>query len=92
MTQCEQRAAGDIEFLAEWGWAEHCEDRHSVHVVGDGFERGDREAAPAFAGGGLQALEDVEEGDGGCWIGGGWRRKCCEDYCLWVSERDLFVD
>lgn len=86
MTQCEQRAAGDIEFLAQRGWAEQGEDRHSVHMIGDGFAGGDGEAAPTFAGRGLQALEDVEKGDGGRWIGWGWRLEGREDYCVQISR------
>ena len=68
-----ERHAGafcEIEFAGQAGGAEQREDRHSVHVVGDGFAVGDAEAAPAFAFGGFEAFEEVEEGEGGVWVGG----------------------
>lgn len=48
-------------------------------MVGDGFAVGDAEAAPAFAGGGLEALDGVEEGEGGGWVGGDGVGKGGED-------------
>lgn len=45
-------------------------------MVGDGFPGFDAEAPPAFAFGGFEALEEVQEGEGGGWLGGagegGW--------------------
>lgn len=40
-------------------------------MVGDGFAVVDGEAAPAFALGGFEELEEVEEGEGGCGCGCG---------------------
>jgi len=52
-------------------------------VIGDGFAVVDAEAAPAFAFGRLEALEQVEEGD---WGGG----LCCgaegEVFEYWISR------
>ena len=58
----------DVEPGAEGGGRQHGDDGHAVHVVGDGLAGADVEAAPAFALGGFEALEEVEEGEGG---GGG---------------------
>ena len=41
----------------------------TVHVIGDGFAGWDAFAAPAFAFGGLEALEEVEEGEDGGGLG-----------------------
>lgn len=71
MAERQQGAARDVEGGAEGEGAEEGEDRHAVHVVGDGFGGGDAEAAPAFAGGGFEAFEDVEVGEGGGGVG--WR-------------------
>lgn len=70
----------DVEAGGEGGRGQHGQDGHAVHVVGDGFAVVDFEAAPAFAFGGLEALEQVEEGEWTC--RGGGRRMCgkgCED-------------
>lgn len=48
-------------------------------MVGDGLAGCDGEAPPAFAFGRLEALEEVEEGEGGCGGGGvlgGWWVGC----------------
>jgi hypothetical protein len=55
-------------------------------VVGDGFAVGDAEAAPSFAFGGLEAGEDVEEGEGRAGVGLGTVGEGGEDWRLgWVS-------
>ncbi len=46
-----------------FGTADQAHHAHAVHVVGDGFAI-DAETAPAFAFCGLQALKEVEEGNG----------------------------
>ena len=72
----------------ERGGREHRHDGHAVHVVGDGFARRgqDVEAAPAFAFGRLEALEEVEEGEGGCrGRGRGRGGGCCCCCCWWVG-------
>lgn len=56
-------AVRDVEFGCQLGRGKHRHDRHAVHVVGDGFAI-DAEAAPAFTLCGLQALKEVEEGNG----------------------------
>ena len=69
-------------------------------MVGDGFAVEEAHAAPAFAFGGFEAGEEVEEGD---WCGGGvgwgWGGEGGEDWVSWrldwggelggLSERDL---
>ena len=62
----------DVQSGAEGGRGQHRHDGHAVHVVGDGFAVVDVEAAPAFAFGGFEAREEVEEGEGGGWLGGCW--------------------
>ena len=59
------RAAREVELGGEGGGAEEGYQSHAVHVVADGFAVVEAEAAPAFALGGLEALEEVEEGDRG---------------------------
>ena len=47
------------------GWRrDECHDSHAVHVICNRFTMIDTEAAPAFALGGFEALEEVEEADG----------------------------
>jgi hypothetical protein len=50
-------------------------------VVRDGFGIADSEADPARSFGGLQSLEEVEEGDGGGCVFGILRRDC-RDNCI----------
>lgn len=73
-------AAGGVDFGGEGRRAEEGDDGHAVHVVGDGFAVVDVEAAPALAFGGLEALEEVEEGEWGGGVGGGLFRECLEDW------------
>jgi len=54
----------DIEGRCERGGRHHGEDGHAVHVVRNGLAIGDAEAVPASALGGLQTLQEVEEGNG----------------------------
>ena len=63
MDEREAGAAGEVEAGGKAGGAEHGDEGHAVHVVGDGFAGGEAEAAPAFALGCLEASEEVEEGD-----------------------------
>lgn len=81
MHQRHFRAPRDVEAGGERGGGQHGEDGHAVHVVCDRFTVGDAEAAPAFARGGFEAGEEVEEGEWCCWGGSGcgWRRKGGED-------------
>lgn len=65
-----------VEPVGEAAGREHGDDGHAVHVVGDGLAGGDAEAAPSLALGGLEPVEQVEEGD---WAWLGW--------CWWVGER-----
>lgn len=60
----------DVEPRAEGRGREHGDDGHAVHVVGDGFPGCDAETAPAFALCGFEALEEVQEGEGGGGLGG----------------------
>jgi len=58
------RAAREVEFGGEGRGAEESYQSHAVHVVADGLAVVEAEAAPAFALGGLEAFEHVEERDG----------------------------
>ena len=71
MHEGELGAAVQVEAWGEAAGREHGDEGHAVHVVGDGLAGGDAEAAPAFAFGGLESVEEMEEGD---WarLGGGW--------------------
>ena len=62
------RAAREVEFGGEAGGAEEGYESHAVHVVADGFAVLQAEAAPAFALGGFEAFQHVEEWN---WGGGG---------------------
>lgn len=69
---------------------EHGDDGHAVHVVADGFAVIDAEAAPARALGGLEAFEQVEEGEGrggGFGVGEGEFREDCGRKMLVLGER-----
>ena len=70
----------DVEFGSQGGGSEHGDYGHAVHVVGDGFAVEEAHAPPAFAFGGFEAREEVEEGDG-CWVvGRGWGGESGEDW------------
>ena len=71
MDECHFRTVRDVELGGERGRCEHGHDGHPVHVIGDGFAGADGEATPAFARGGLEAFEEVEEGDRGGGVGRG---------------------
>lgn len=59
-----------VESRGKRSGSHHGEDGHAVHVVGNGLAIVNAEAAPASALGSLEALEQVEEGDGGrCVLG-----------------------
>ena len=61
-------------------------------MVGNGFAGRDAEAAPAFAFGGLEALEEVEEGEGGERLGAWWWcGKVCECWVLLVLGSLCFI-
>jgi hypothetical protein len=57
-------APQNIQLRAYGLWRHHGEDAHAVHVVGDALAVLDAEAAPTCALGGLEALEQVEKGNG----------------------------
>jgi len=57
-------ATGHIEARGERRRAEHGDDGHAVHVVGDRFAVVDTDSAPALALGSLQTFKKVEERDG----------------------------
>jgi len=75
MDQSHFRAMWDVDAGGEGRGCEHGDERHAVHVVGDGLGVVEAEAAPAFTLGGFEALEEVEEGDWGrsfgSWKAGG---------------------
>ena len=75
MDEGELGAAMEVEARSKTGGREHGDEGHAVHVVGDGLAGVDAEAAPAFAFGGLEPVEQVEEWD---WAWLGW--------CWWVCE------
>lgn len=60
MDECHLCAAGDVELGGQGGRGHHRHDRHAVHMVGDGLAINPK-TAPAFALGGLEALDQVEE-------------------------------
>ena len=66
------RAVRDVEAGAQRPRRQHRDDGHAVHVVGDGFAVADAEAPPAFALGGFEAREEVQEGEGGGRLRAGW--------------------